>query len=217
MPRKESMHRIDYYLNVVEKAGLRVEDRYTEFFFSPEDTRVIESFLDKSAIKKDDFLVAINPGGNWDPKRWPREYWARLADLLIQKCAATVIITGGPQDIKLATDIKNQMREKPVIGCGAFNIKQLGALVRRADLFITADTGPLHIANAVGAKNIIALFGPTAADITGPYPLKNVFILQKNVGCRIPCYEVGCKDGRCMKAISPEDVFKKAASIVPKA
>jgi lipopolysaccharide heptosyltransferase II len=213
MPRKDSMHRIDYYLNVAEKAGLRIEDRYTEFFFSPEDARVIESFLEKHEIRKGDFLVAINPGGNWNPKRWPREYWARLADLLIQKLSATVIITGGPQDVKLAAEIKSQMREKPVIGCGAFNIKQLGALVRRADLFITADTGPLHIANAVGARNIIALFGPTAVDITGPFPLKNVVILQKSVGCPIPCYEVSCPDSRCMKAITPEDVLEKAALV----
>lgn len=217
MPRKDSMHRIDYYLNVVEKAGVRVEDRYAEFFFNPDDSRVIEDFLGKNEIKKEDFLVTINPGGNWNPKRWPKEYWARLADLLIRELAARVIITGGPQDIKLATDIKNQMREKPVIGCGAFNIKQLGALVRRADLFITADTGPLHIANAVGAKNIIALFGPTAVDITGPYPLKNVIIVQKDVGCRIPCYEVNCKDSRCMKAITPEDVLEKAKRSKPTA
>ncbi len=210
MPRKDSMHRIDYYLNVAEKAGLRIEDRYTEFFVEPQDHEVIEKFLEKNGVKKGDFIAVLNPGGNWNPKRWPREYWARLADLLAEKLSAKVIMTGGPQDIKLAAEIKSQMRTVPIVGCGAFNIKQLGALAQRADLFITADTGPLHIANAVGAKKIIALFGPTAVDITGPYPLKNVVILQKDVGCRIPCYEVNCKDSRCMKAITPEDVLEKA-------
>lgn len=210
MPRKDSMHRIDYYLNVVEKAGLRVEDRYTEFFFEPQDAEVIEKFLEKNGVKKGDRIAVLNPGGNWNPKRWPKEYWARLADLLAEKLSAKVILTGGPQDVKLTAEIKSQMRTVPIVGCGAFNIKQLGALAQRADLFITADTGPLHIANAVGARKIIALFGPTAVDITGPYPLKNVSILQKDVGCRIPCYEVNCTDSRCMKAITPEDVLEKA-------
>jgi len=94
-------------------------------------------------------------------------------------------------------------------------MKQLGALAKRSDLFITADTGPLHVASSVGAKKIVALFGPTCVQITGPFSLKNVTILQKDVGCRIPCYQVHCKDNRCMKAITPEDVIEKLKQIWP--
>ncbi|MDP2937694.1 MAG: glycosyltransferase family 9 protein, partial [Candidatus Omnitrophota bacterium] len=75
------------------------------------------------------------------------------------------------------------------------------------------DTGPLHIANATGTKRIIALFGPTSTQITGPYPLKNTVILSKDVGCKIPCYVVSCKDNRCMKAITPEDVIKEIKQV----
>ncbi|MDP3732674.1 MAG: glycosyltransferase family 9 protein, partial [Candidatus Omnitrophota bacterium] len=84
---------------------------------------------------------------------------------------------------------------------------------KRLDLFITADTGPLHIANAAGTKRIIALFGPTSPEITGPYPLKNTVILSKDVGCKVPCYVVNCKDNRCMKAITPEEVIKEIKQI----
>ena len=101
------------------------------------------------------------------------------------------------------------MQKKPILACGLLNIKQLGALTKKADVFITADTGPLHIANAVGAKRIIALFGPTSPEITGPYPLKNVIVLQKDTGCKIPCYQLHCKDNRCMKAITPEEVMQQ--------
>ena len=72
---------------------------------------------------------------------------------------------------------------------------------------------PLHIANALGANNIIAIFGPTSAQITGPFPLKNVILLQKDVGCKIPCYEVKCRDNRCMKAITPDDIVEQAKKI----
>jgi len=206
-PKKDSLHRIDYYLNIIEKAGLKVEDRFLEFFISEDDQKFVDDFLRKQQIGKDNFLIAINPGGNWLPKRWPKDYWAALSDRLITEFRAKVIITGDHRDLPLALNIKESMKEKPVITCGVFNIKQLGALSKRVDLFIAADTGPLHIANACGVKKLIAIFGPTSPQITGPYPLKNVIVLRKDVGCKIPCYRLRCKDNRCMKAVTPEDVI----------
>jgi len=216
---RDTLHRIDYYLNIIEKAGLRVKDRYLEFFIDDTDVKFVEDFLNKKSIGKprpcaqergkDDFLVAINPGGNWLPKRWPQAHWAILADKLITEFGAKVIITGSYTDISTAQKIKDLMKEKPIIASGVFNLKQLGALCKRLDLFITADTGPLHIANALGAKRIIALFGPTSPEITGPYPLKNIAILSKDVGCKIPCYVANCKDNLCMKAITVDDVIKE--------
>lgn len=209
-PKKDSLHRIDYYLDIIEKAGLRVEDRYLDFFFSPLDENHVEVFLNRNSIGKNDFIVALNPGGNWMLKRWPAEYWAQLADKLIREMKAKVIITGSASDLALAGQIKKMMQEAPLVACGVFNIKQLGAFAKRADLFVTADTGPLHIANAVGAKRIIAIFGPTATEVTGPYPPANAVVLQKNMGCLIPCYKVDCRDNRCMKAVTPEDVLAEA-------
>jgi len=209
-PLEDSIHRLDYYMDVIEKAGLRVEDRYTEFFTSDDDVKFVDNFLNKNSLGREDFLVAINAGGNWMPKRWPKEYWAQLADGLISELKAKIIITGGLGDIELAKNIQGSMKEKLIVAAGVFNLKQMGAFMKRVDLFITADTGPLHIANAVGAKKIIALFGPTAALVTAPYPLKNVILLQKDVGCKISCYVVDCKDNRCMKAITPREVLKIA-------
>ncbi len=213
-PKKDSLHRIDYYLDLIEKAGLRIEDRYLDFFFSPADENHVEDFLSRNSIGKNDFIIALNPGGNWIPKRWPVDYWAQLADRLISETGAKVIITGSASDSKLASQIKEKMEQAPLIACGVLNIKQLGALVKRVGLFITADTGPLHIANAVGAKKIIAIFGPTAKEVTGPYPAANAVILQKNIGCLIPCYKVDCRDNRCMKAITPEDVLAEAKKVI---
>ncbi|MDD5155234.1 MAG: lipopolysaccharide heptosyltransferase II [Candidatus Omnitrophica bacterium] len=210
-PAKDSLHRIDHYLSIIEKAGLRVEDRYTEFFFRHEDEEVVEEFLKRNSARQDDFLVAINPAGNWLPKRWFPEYWAELADKLIVELGAKVIITGSSADLVLVNKIQRLMRQKLIVACGLFNLKQLGALCKRVDVFISADTGPLHIANAVVARKIIALFGPTDPAVTGPYPLRNTTILRKDVGCKIPCYVVNCKDRRCMAAIKPADVFAEVA------
>ncbi|MFH1641254.1 MAG: lipopolysaccharide heptosyltransferase II [Candidatus Omnitrophota bacterium] len=213
-PSMEAMHRIDYYLNIIEKAGLKLEDRYLEFFISDQDRNFVDNLLARNSVNKKDFLVAINPGSNWPPKRWPEYRWAELADKLIGEFNARVIITGSPKDVALAKAISDSMKEKPILVCGIFNLKQFAALCTRIDLLVTADTGPLHIANAIGAKKIIALFGPTSAELTGPYPRKNAFILSKDVGCKIPCYKVYCKDNRCMKAITTEDVMDEIKKLV---
>jgi len=212
-PAKDSLHRIDYYLDVIEKADLRVEDRYLDFVFSPEDQKAVDDFLSKNSVSNLDFVVALNPGGNWQLKRWPKDYWAQLADKLIDELKAKVIITGSVSDLPLVNQIKEGMKNLPLIASGVFNIKQLGALAKRADLFITADSGPMHIANAVGAKAIIAILGPTAKEVTGPYPETNAVVLQKDVGCVIPCYKIHCRDNRCMKAVTPDDVLAEVKKI----
>ena len=214
MPKIDTIHRIDFYLNIIEKAGLKVEDRYTEFFINHEDENAVVDFLKKNHLREDDFIAVLNPGGNWGPKRWPKEYWGELADMLVTAFKAKIILSGSQNDLNLANQIKKIMKEEPVITCGVLNLKQLAALAKRSDLFITGDTGPLHIANAIGAKRIIALFGPTSPSLTGPFPVKNTIVIQKDVNCKIPCYKVNCKDNRCMKAITPKDVLAEAKKIL---
>lgn len=212
-PQVHSLHRIDYYLGVLAGAGMRPEDRYPEFFVSDEDKALVHQFLEKQGVGRKDFLVGLNPGGNWLPKRWPLSHWATLAAGLVKDCGAKVIVVGAQKDQGLAAALLKQAQVPVSMAAGVFNLKQLAALAQRLDVFITADTGPLHIANAVGTRRIIALFGPTDVRITGPVPEKNVTILQKNVGCRVPCYKVDCADNRCMQAITPREVLEVVKKI----
>jgi lipopolysaccharide heptosyltransferase II len=214
---QDTVHRIDYYLNLIERSGLKVKDRYTQFFLPAYSHEVIDGFLRKNSVTENDFVAGINPGGNWGPKRWRKEHYALLADALAREFGAKVIITGSHDDVSLAHEIQALMKTSAIFACGALDLKEFGALCKRFDVFISADTGPLHIANAVGTKKIIGLFGPTHPLITGPFPRENVIIIQKKTGCQIPCYCVDCGNNRCMDAIKPEDVlaqirlFKAAA------
>jgi lipopolysaccharide heptosyltransferase II len=212
-PDINSMHRIDYYLSLLEKSGLSVKDRFTEFFVTSEDEAFAGSFLQANGVGPGDFVVGINAGGNWLPKRWPAENWARLADQILSELTAKVIITGASSDHQLALKIQSIMKNKLIFACGRLNIKQFASLSRRFNCFISSDTGPLHIANATGCKAIIALFGPTSSLITGPSPASNALVLKKDTGCRIPCYSKKCRDNACMKAISPEEVFDAVKSV----
>ena len=95
---------------------------------------------------------------------------------------------------------------------GKTNIKQLGALMERADVVISGDSGPMHIASAVGS-NVVALFGPTSPAVTGPRGEGKHIVIQKDVGCKIPCYQPGCQSYKCMKAIEVNDILDAVKEI----
>ncbi len=215
MPKKDSLHRVDHYLGIVRALGCDISERNYDFFIARQDEEFADEFFKKEGLKENDFVVCLNPGGNWPPKRWPKENFALLADRLIQECGMKVIFSGSPGDVGLADEINAKMKERPVIAAGRATLKQSAAIFKKANLVISADSGPLHIAAAVGA-NVIALFGPTDAAITGPIGKGRITIVQKQVDCQIPCYELNCNDNRCMREIKVEDVLaevKKLAKI----
>ncbi|MDP3143172.1 MAG: lipopolysaccharide heptosyltransferase II [Candidatus Omnitrophota bacterium] len=203
-----NLHRMDYYLNIVESAGIKIEDRNYQFFVSDEDRNFAANLLTENGVGRPDFLAVLNPGGNWDLKHWPKEKFAFLTDKLISEFNARVAIVGAAKDISLALEIANLMQNKPIILAGKTNLKQLGALLERANVMVSADSGPMHIACAVGTPTII-LFGPTSQEITGPKGKGKCIIIQKDTGCKIPCYKLDCPDNRCMKIISVEEVVEE--------
>lgn len=211
----EEIHKVEYFLNLARAAGMKIKNNSYEFFIKESDRDFIKEALRKSGVNDKDLLIAICPGGNWDPKRWPKENFAKLADILIERFGAKVVITGARKDVKLAEDIKGMMKNSPIIMCGATTLKQLGALLERANLVIANDTGPMHIAVAMKAK-VIALFGPTSPEITGPYGSGNYRVIFKNDLCEVPCYDVTCSANRCMAAITVENVLQEVNNMLIK-
>ncbi|MBI4335509.1 MAG: lipopolysaccharide heptosyltransferase II [Candidatus Omnitrophica bacterium] len=204
---KDAVHRIDAFLALAEIAGIPSQGRHMDFYITDSDREYARNFLKMHEITKDDFKIVLNAGGNWDPKRWPKESFAALGDELMSRYRARVILTGAPKDVPLAQEIKNMMMYEPAIACGTTTIKQLGAIIESCDLTISNDSGPLHVASALN-KSIIAIFGPTSPDITGPVPSADVEVLKKDIECERPCYVADCGDNRCMKAVSVGDVLK---------
>jgi len=212
-----SLHRADYFLGLAKGYGLEVDNGPCDFAVSDEDRNRAAAFLEEAGISRDDLIVVLNPGGNWMPKRWPKENFAKLADSLIEKFSAKVLITGSGKDRALAQDIAGSMKARPVICCGETTLRQFAALVKRADLVISNDSGPLHIAAAVKKSGVIGLYGPTSPKITGPYApdgLSNYIVIHKKIDCSIPCYTYDCNEYRCMEAISVNEVLEAAGTIL---
>lgn len=203
-------HKVEYFLAIAEAAGIKTRKRSYEFVVTDADRKSIDGLLEREGVGREEKIVVINPGGNWDPKRWPKENFAKLADQIAKRFNARIILSGAKKDIGLAQDIKDLMEAKPVITAGKTNLKQLGALLERSDLVVANDSGPMHMAVAVGAK-VIALFGPTSPGLTGPYGGGDYTVIFKNDKCPVPCYDSTCTANRCMEDISVEDVMKAAA------
>jgi len=205
-------HSADIFLNLAGEPADKVKERRYEFFIKDADRRYIKDLLCARGIGADDKFIALCPGGNWDPKRWPKENFAAVSDILAGKYGVKIVITGGVKEKGLAESIRGIMKTPAVVTCGETNLKQLGAIFERSHLVVANDTGSMHIAVAMGAK-VIALFGPTSPEITGPYGAGNYRVVKSSVECDIPCYDVTCRDNRCMRSISVDEVFAKAKDI----
>jgi len=201
------VHKVDYFLGLLPREG-RGESRDYTLRVGGEDNEAIRRLLETKGVKQDERFMALCPGGNWDQKRWPAERFAALGDQLIRRYRQKVVITGELKDLSLGEKIAFMMQEKPLLLCGETSLKQLAALLSRATVVITNDSGPMHVAQSQGTK-VIALFGPTSPHLTGPAGTRPKVILRKVVGCNDdpPCYYVNCPDTICMKAIQVEDVL----------
>lgn len=206
-PPQGAIHRAAYYRYIVTKNVTGDKEQLRcDFFIKESDTVFIRTILAKESIRLDERVVVMHPAGNWPPKRWPKHYFAELADELIARYHCKVVFTGAKKEHALIDEIVTRMKQKVTNLCGSISLKQLGALFRCSDVLISGDSGPLHIAVALQTP-VIALFGPTAQAVTGPLATRNVTILQKDIDCTIPCYKVDCPDNRCMTAIAVGDVL----------
>ena len=211
----EETHKVEYFLNILRASGIKTGDVSYEFFVRDEDRAFAKGIFAANGISEKDLVVAICPGGNWDPKRWPKENFASLSDLLAEKFGAKVIITGAKKDENLGREIEGLMKSPAINISGKTDLKELSAILERANLVIANDTGSMHLAVAVKTK-VIALFGPTSPVLTGPYGIGTYRVLMNNQKCEVPCYDVTCKDNICMKAISVGDVLKTAGEMLGK-
>lgn len=209
----EEIHKVEYFLKIARDCGMPVKDPSYEYFVDDADRRASGELLARSGIKAADKVVTLCPGGNWDPKRWPREKFASLGDEIARRWGARIVLAAAKRDMKLAEEIAKMMHCNPAAVAGKTTLNELGALLERSELVIANDTGSMHMAVAMKAKTI-ALFGPTSPKLTGPYGKGSYRVISRNETCEVPCYDLSCKDNRCMSAIKVEDVLRVAGELL---
>ncbi len=206
-PLSIERHALERYLDLVGQLGVPIEGISLEFFIAPESLKTMRTILDESGFNARP-LVVIHPLAKWDTKQWSPGKFSSLAERLIGR-GAQVVITGSPGDAIAVEGILGQLqfRSRVLNLAGKTDLRELAALFSLADLVITPDTGPMHLAAAVKAP-LVALFGPTAPWRTGPYGNGHV-LLRKELACS-PCFRKKCPTGECLDRITVEEVLKAA-------
>lgn len=200
-------HEAENQLDVLKPLGIRVEDTSLQLEPQTKDIDVIQQVIKRTPGKR---LVVICPAGSYHRKSWNVEGYAQVLRELSQQADCCLI--GGKTEKELLDEINRLSGNVAQVFDGSLTLGQVAALLKRTDLLISVDTGPLHIGQAVGAP-VLAIFGPTDPHIWGPRNA-NDSVIYKPVTCS-PCWGKGeCKEHLCMVGILPEEVIGVATAML---
>jgi heptosyltransferase-2 len=206
---------LDAYNRLAEAAGCPPPSCRLELFTTPRDEEAADDAWRQTGLDLYGEVVCLNPGAAYgSAKHWPAEHFARLARDLADGRGCGVLVLCGPGERPFARQVV-QLAGRPAVRSLADVPLSLGltkACVRRADLLVTTDSGPRHFAAAFD-RPVVTLFGPTHINWTETYHPKAVH-LQKKVDCG-PCQRRVCPlDHRCMRLLTPDEVYEAAASLL---
>ncbi|MBP9865642.1 MAG: lipopolysaccharide heptosyltransferase II [Candidatus Omnitrophica bacterium] len=207
---KNSGHHADSMLELLRLDGIPVPERGVyQFYYSAQAKARAIQLLVRRGLKENAFVV-FHLGANWAPKRWPPEHFSALADWIHDKLGLAVAVTGAAGDRPLWEAFrKNVSRAHVTSFMGETTLEETGALFRRACFLVTGDSGPMHIAAGVGIP-VLALFGPTHPDISGPRGIGAVEILSfVPEGYKAPWYTDEMPAGGWLSQIHPETVQQR--------
>jgi heptosyltransferase-2 len=212
---------IDAYNLLAERAGCLPPTRQMELFTTPADEAAAAWVWDHAGLTRHHEVVCLNPGAAFgSAKNWPVEYFAALARDLAAKRGSGVLVLCGPGERDLARQIVKSASHPAVHtvadaeaeGGPSLSLGLTKACVRRAGLLVTTDSGPRHFAAAFD-RPVLTLFGPTHIAWTETYYSRAVH-LQRQVDCG-PCQRRVCPlDHRCMKHLTPAEVYDAANALL---
>lgn len=204
--RFSSEHESYRNLDVLKQVGIPTPIQRTTFAISAENDQWALSFLKDHQIKQELPIITIHPGSPIDIKRWKSERFAELADWLITQKDAQVLFVGVPDEIQIITQIQALMQDESINIAGKTTIPQLASILRKSIMFIGNDSGPMHLAAAIGIPTV-GLYGPGDPNRFGPVGKKCVTIHKKH-DCP-PCHGDICRfrDQGCMAKIQVKDVI----------
>ncbi len=211
-------------LDLLPGIGVSPKDFPLDIFVDQKWVEPAREIFAKEKISHTRPLIAVCPGSgdSWGEtayfKRWPKEYFVALCDMLSRQLKARVILFGSAGEASLAGFVENRAETDIINLCGKMTLTDFVGALKLCDLLITNDGGPFHIGQSLGLKTI-GLFGPVDEKVYGAYPEKQeTVVLTSQVDCR-PCYRSfkfnGCTyDKKCLRQILPEQVMDKVRAVL---
>jgi heptosyltransferase-2 len=222
LPQNEDkVHQIYYYLNLLQQLGIQA--KFSDpYIYLKLDERLHAREMLKDMKKP---ILGINPGATYgSAKRWFPDRFAEIANWFISETDGNAVIFGGKTEVNIADEIYKKVipefrtSNSLLSLAGKISLRELISLIAECDVFITNDSGPMHIAYAVRTP-LVAIFGSTDPQLTGPPPGvdgNNSVVITPDLSCS-PCFERTCKnnDMRCMYAITSDDVYYGIKRVLP--
>jgi ADP-heptose:LPS heptosyltransferase len=191
---------------MIKAAGVQPSGKGLHLPVSEEESRKAGELLRENGIAGDDLVVGFQLGASHELKTWPAASFARLADRFAEVGGARFLLTGSKSEEALGREFESLAAAKGVNLIGKTDLRMAAALLKRCALFVSNDTGPLHMATAVGTPAIDVSLGHVCFRETGPYG-EGHYVIEADIPCG-PCgFHVTCKDPRCKRMVTPESVF----------
>lgn len=211
-PYPDEQPEVERNLGLARLLGCPADDARLEFPLTSRDRAEAEMLLGPSD-GNDRPRVGLHPGAKFPSRRWMPERFAAVADEMIERHDASVLITGGPGEIDIACQVAARMRHEPLLLAGETSLGGLAAVIAELDLFISNDTGPSHIATALDVPSI-AIFGPADVQRWAASESDRRRVIRNPVPCS-PCVHDICPiDHRCLTGITPEQVRHSAEELL---
>jgi heptosyltransferase-2 len=207
-PAIKSIHQTGYYLKMLEGAGLTAGSQTLELCLGHDDRRQAEKILAAHGLGPDRRIIGLNPSATFGPaKQWFPQRYAALGDRLNQTVDAAIVIFGGPSDRDLGQQIIRTMRVPAIDLSGRTRLGEAMALIDRCDVFVTNDSGLMHVAAALDTP-LVAIFGSTNSTTTSPFSATSR-IVRVPIECS-PCMKPLCPLGHmnCMRLVTVDMVSR---------
>lgn len=208
------LHHAEYYLRLIEELGFpRPENPVLRLRVTGEERDAMAERLAALGVAKGVKVLGINPGATYgSAKRWFPERFAAVADTLSEEWGASVVLMGSVPEMPLSAEIEAAMRRRPVNLAGNTTVRELMALLSLCGFLVTNDSGPMHIAAALGVP-LVAIFGPTDWRTTSPWT-RRAKIVRVDMDCS-PCRRRECDRGHeCMLGVTADMVLHAARSLL---
>jgi lipopolysaccharide heptosyltransferase I len=205
-------HAVDKNLAVVRALGLSVDRPEFPLGLQAVERAAASELLARAAGEPVEAFTAVIPGARWETKLWPMEKMAALIDRMHAEGLARCVLLGAPDEREFAERIVATCRSRVIDLVGRTSLRQLAALIDLAGRVVCHDSGPLHIAAALG-KPTVAIFGPTNPDRTGPYS-DAARVVRHLIECA-PCYRRVCPYGHqnCLRQLEVETVLAEVRGL----
>jgi len=203
------VHQVHYYLEMVRALGCTGDHKEFHFHVADQEKFLGRSLLEASGMKREGGFIGIAPGAAYGPaKRWFPERFAAVADRLIEEFSVDIGLFGSGADRETTEAISRHARHPLIDLAGATTLKDAISIMATCRLFISNDSGLMHIAGALGVPTL-AIFGSTNPVATSPIGESNI-IIHKDIPCS-PCLKEECpEDFQCMDMITVDDVYGAA-------